>query len=117
MYYIDMWACNIETHMRCFAGLHSLAKERTSRQTMDSEQSETSSTTVIKARTNVSAFQAPKEAVAAVMCQHPELADALQSKVIQHMADQTVAEAIGALHGANERNMIGLGNDGVQHIS
>ena len=44
------------------------------------------------------AFQAPKEAVAAAMSQHPELADALKSKVIQHMADQTVAEAIGALH-------------------
>ena len=82
----------------CAAGLHSLAKERISRQTSDSEQSETSSTTVIKARTNVSAFQAPKDAVAAAMSQHPEMADALQSKVIQHMADQTVAEAIGALH-------------------
>ena len=44
------------------------------------------------------AFQAPKEAVAAAMSQHPELAEALQSKVIQHMADHTVAEAIGALH-------------------
>jgi len=46
----------------------------------------------------VAAFQAPKEAVAAAMSQHPELAEALQSKVIQHMADHTVAEAIGALH-------------------
>ncbi len=70
-----------------------------SRQTSDSEQSDTSSgTTVIRARTHVAAFQAPKEAVAAAMSEHPELADALQSKVIQHMADQTVAEAIGALH-------------------
>ncbi len=82
------------------AGLHSLApKDRTSRQTSDSEQSESSSGgTVIRARTNVAAFQAPKEAVAAAMSQHPELAEALQSKVIQHMADHTVAEAIGALH-------------------
>lgn len=84
--------------MGCVAGLHSLAKERTSRQTGDSEQSETFNATVIKARTDVSAFQAPKDAVAAAMSQHPELADALQSKVIQHMADQTVAEAISALH-------------------
>ena len=80
-------------------GLHSLAKDRTSRQTSDSDQSESSgATTVIKARTDVAAFQAPKEAVAAAMSQHPELGDALQSKVIQHMADHTVAEAIGALH-------------------
>ena len=75
-----------------------MAKGRISRQTTDSEQSDASSTTVIKARTNVSAFQASKEAVSAAMSQHPELADTLQSKVIQHMADQTVAEAIGALH-------------------
>ena len=53
---------------------------------------------MIQARSKVAAFQASKEAVAAAMAQHPELADALQSKVIQHMADQTVAEAIGALH-------------------
>ena len=89
-----MWKAQQST-----AGLHSLApKERTSRQTSDSEQSETCGATIIRARTDVAAFQAPKEAVAAAMLQHPELADALQSKVIQHMADQTVAEAIGALH-------------------
>ena len=35
--------------------------------------------------------------MSAAMAQHPELADALQSKVIQHINDQTVAEAIGAL--------------------
>lgn len=95
---ICVWLSRSQSLKWCATGLHSLAKERTSRQTSDSEQSDTSCTTVIKARTNVSAFQAPKEAVAAAMSQHPELADALQSKVIQHMADQTVAEAIGALH-------------------
>ena len=76
-----------------------MAKDRTSRQTSDSDQLESSgAATVIRARTDVAAFQAPKESVAAAMSQHPELGDALQSKVIQHMADQTVAEAIGALH-------------------
>lgn len=68
---------------------------------MDSETSAASdggSPTVIKARTNVVAFQAPKQAIAIAMSEHPELADALQSKAIQHTTDQTMAEAINALH-------------------
>ena len=73
-------------------------KRRSSRQTSESEHSDSSSApTIIRARTNVVAFEAAKEAVSAAMAQHPELADALQSKVIQHINDQTVAEAIGAL--------------------
>ena len=86
------------------AGLHGLTKEkvsrasRASRSTTDSEVSDCGSPTLIKARTNVLAFQAPKQAIAVAMSQHPELADALQSKAIQHTTDQTMAEAINALH-------------------
>ena len=86
------------------AGLNGLTKEklsrasRASRSTTDSEVSDGGSPTLIKARTNVLAFQAPKQAIAIAMSQHPELADALQSKAIQHTTDQTMAEAINALH-------------------
>ena len=85
------------------AGLNGLKEKsnrrsRASRTTTDSEVSEAGSPTLIKARTNVLAFQAPKQAIAMAMSQNPELADALQSKAIQHTTDQTMAEAINALH-------------------
>ncbi|KAK9811849.1 hypothetical protein WJX72_011148 [[Myrmecia] bisecta] len=52
----------------------------------------------IRARTNLMAYQASRQAMAAAMRDHPELKEVLQSQVWRQRSDQTVMEAISALH-------------------
>lgn len=51
-----------------------------------------------KARNNVTAFQADKQALTAAMQKHPELSSLVYSELWRQQSDLAVAEAISALH-------------------